>query len=91
MNAFKNNTLFEGFQEDLQKDTLFKKEAKAEPVTCIISVQKILVGFSVSDIELGVFASKTQVMSKYLQGVGRLKRTCNNIEEKIKLFNSIKP
>ena len=43
-------------------------------VTCLVSVSRLQIGFSVSDIELGVMLRPTKIYSLFVQQAGRMRR-----------------
>ena len=79
INAFKTNTSFNGFQEDLQSNTLFQKNVTPEPVKCLVSIQKLIAGFDVKDINIGVLTAKTMIYSKSRQSIGRVMRISDSL------------
>ena len=81
LEAFKNNS--EYIEQDSEK-SLFNEAVKSH-VKCLVSVNKLAIGFDVADIELGVMARPTKVRSLYIQCVGRLTRLHENKKEAILL------
>ena len=77
MESFKNNTPYTGpHQED---QSLFDEEPDEQPtIRGLVSISKIAVGFSVSDIDVGVIARAVGSLSLWPQLVGRLKRIHKN-------------
>jgi len=74
LNAFRNNTLFDGYYKQRAEKSLFDGETKPEPVKCLVSVAKLIAGFDVPDTELAVIATPTRTRSKVVQSVGRVRR-----------------
>ena len=74
MESFKENTPYKGaHQED---KSLFDEESGPQAqIRGLVSVAKIAVGFSVSDIDVGVIARAIGSRNLWPQIVGRLKRT----------------
>jgi superfamily II DNA or RNA helicase len=88
LNAFRSNSLYTGSDKQLQDksllDTLEPDESnQPKPIKCLISVARLTTGFSVKDIDLGVFISPTKVRSKYIQSSGRLCRTYTGLTDLI--------
>ena len=73
MDSYRNNTSYDGpYQEGA---SLFDEaEPERPPVRGLVSISKVAVGFSVSDIDVGVLARSVGSMSLFPQLVGRLKR-----------------
>ena len=55
----------------LESNLLGSKEIECK---VLVSVSKAAIGFSVTDIELGVDTRKTKIRSNYIQRIGRIKR-----------------
>ena len=49
----------------------------SEPIKVLVSIQRLSVGFSVSDIDVGVMCSPSLVLSKIRQQYGRIQRASN--------------
>ena len=73
MESFKDNTAYKGpHQED---KSLFDEIPENRPaIRGLVSVSKIAVGFSVSDIDVGVIARAVGSLNLWPQLVGRMKR-----------------
>ncbi len=89
MESFKNNTPLKPFKEErtLLDENINEVVADREPVRCLVSVNKLSIGFSVTDVDLGVIVRASLVKS--LVGVqipGRLRRTDTNLEKLIKKY-----
>ncbi len=82
MNAFRHNTKsFLSTKDKARNNDLGSsllddgsKHIKPRAVKCLVSVSKLSIGFSVSDIELGVMLRKSTVRSMIHQQYGRIKR-----------------
>jgi len=73
MESFKNNAPYIGpHQED--KSLFYIEPEDRPPLKGLVSVSKIAVGFSVSDIDVGVIARAVGSMNLWPQLVGRMKR-----------------
>ena len=80
MKSFKNNTPYAGSDSDITEKNLFQEnESDAIPITCIVSVSKLNIGFSVEDIDLGVIVRKIGPRSLYVQSGGRMKRKSDSL------------
>ena len=75
LKSFKHNTEYSGSDEQLDSTNLFNNDAiNTDPIKCLVSVSKLAVGFSVTDIELGVIPRKTLRRSTIQQIIGRMRR-----------------
>ena len=75
LESFKHNTEYSGSDEQLDSTNLFNNDAiNTDPIKCLVSVSKLAVGFSVTDIELGVIPRKTLRRSTIQQIIGRMRR-----------------
>ncbi len=75
LESFTNNTPFSGSDQEIENINLFNSEPdESKPIKCLVSVSKLAVGFSVTDIELGVIPRKTLRRSTIQQIIGRMKR-----------------
>lgn len=77
LNAFKNNYVYIGHKTERQENTLFTTdETKPDRnIKCLVSVNKLGIGFSVEDVELGVLLRPTKIRSLYIQIAGRIYRS----------------
>ncbi|MCD6435637.1 MAG: DEAD/DEAH box helicase family protein [Clostridiales bacterium] len=77
LESFRNNTPFVGSDEDVEGRHLFNDQMDdswKEPITCLVSINKLAIGFDVPDIELGVIVRPSKIRSLMVQIVGRMKR-----------------
>ena len=83
MKSFKHNLPYAGSDEEISGQTLFNSAEKKDDkvITHIVSVSKLNIGFSVNDIDLGVFVRKMGPRSLYVQSAGREKRKSNSLTE----------
>ncbi len=91
LDSFRNNTPFAGSDEDIEGRHLFNEQADDSwnnPISCLVSINKLAIGFDVPDIELGVIARPSKIRSLMVQIVGRNKRLSRNIDN---LLNKYKP
>ena len=77
LEAFKSNSLYVGHKSERQEENLFTDdESKPDRlVKCLVSVNKLGIGFSVEDIELGVLLRPTKIRSLFVQISGRIYRS----------------
>ncbi len=66
LDSFRNNTLRAG--------TSLMDSEQRPAIKCIVAVSKISIGFSVSDIDIGIMCRPTKVMGLYRQMCGRIIR-----------------
>lgn len=75
LNAFRNNELFAGHMSERQGQSLFTVEEKiTRPINCLVSVNQLGIGYSVSDIRLAVILRPTKIRSLAEQIEGRVYR-----------------
>ena len=77
LESFRNNTPFSGSDEDIDGRHLFNEQMDdswKSPITCLVSINKLALGFDVADIQLGVIARPSKIRSLMVQIVGRNKR-----------------
>ncbi len=90
MTSFKHNLPYVGSEAETDTQDLFKESTSHNPITTIVSVNKLAVGFDTPDIDLGVMIRKSLRKSIGVQSVGRIKRTSNSLDkllEKLKENN----
>lgn len=77
LESFKNNTIFEGTDSYLKEKDLFNTDSEPKikkPITCLVSINKLAVGFDVPEIQLGVILRPSKIRSLMSQVIGRQKR-----------------
>lgn len=95
LNAFINNTKYIKKLNDNEQPTLFddstSNKSSGSDVTCLLSVNKLGIGFDCPDVKLGVQLRPTKIRSLYIQQACRLARTSkpldmvlNKLSDKIK-------
>jgi superfamily II DNA or RNA helicase len=77
LEAFKHNSVYEGHKEERSDSNLFTDDTNTPSrlVKCLVSVNKLGIGFSVEDVELGVLLRPTNIRSLYVQIAGRIYRS----------------
>ena len=81
LESFRNNTPFTGSDKDIEGRHLFSDQTNSSwnsPVTCLVSINKLAIGFDVEDIQLGVILRPSKIRSLMVQIVGRMKRLSKN-------------
>ena len=81
LESFRTNEKFTGSDEDIEGRHLFDDQLDSSwnaPIKCLVSINKLAIGFDVSDIQLGVIARPTKIRSLMVQIVGRMKRLSPN-------------
>ena len=84
MESFKQNQPYAGSDEKIESEDLFTEPTSStqnNPITTLISVSKLNVGFSVNDIDLGVIVRPSKILSLFRQMAGRVRRTSNSLDE----------
>ena len=78
LNAFINNTKYIKKLSDDEQPTLFddstSNKSSGSDVTCLLSVNKLGIGFDCPDVKLGVQLRPTKIRSLYIQQVMRMAR-----------------
>ena len=77
LESFRNNTPFTGSDEDIEGRHLFNDQMDDSwkaPITHLVSINKLAIGFDVPDIQLGVILRPSKIRSLMVQIVGRAKR-----------------
>lgn len=79
IDSFKNNTPYSGSEEEKKSVNLFTDDNdniinNAEPIKCLVSINKVAIGFSQTDIQLGVILRPSKIRSLMVQIAGRMKR-----------------
>ena len=76
LESFKLNTIYAGHKSERQTSTLFSEASMHErPITCLVSVNKLGIGYSVEDVVLSVILRPTKIRSLYVQIGGRTYRS----------------
>lgn len=76
LHAFKHDTMYAGALDARKEQSLFDADKSLErPVRCLVSVNKLSIGFSVENVQLGVILRATKIRSLYVQIGGRLYRS----------------
>ncbi len=89
MESFKQNQPYAGSDEKIESEDLFTESTSStqnNPITTLISVSKLNVGFSVNDIDLGVIVRPSKILSLFRQMAGRVRRTSNSLDEILKKY-----
>jgi superfamily II DNA or RNA helicase len=74
--AFRNNSIYDGHLDERKQQTLFNDEHSPERlVKCLVSVNKLGIGYSVEDVVLGVILRPTKIRSLSVQIEGRIYRS----------------
>lgn len=76
LEAFKHNTVYDGHLDEHKEATLFTEEQSlSRPVRCLVSVNKLGIGYSVEDVVLGVILRPTKIRALAVQIEGRMYRS----------------
>lgn len=76
LHAFRHNTSYEGHIDERKEQSLFTEEQALErPVRCLVSVNKLGIGYSVEDVVLGVILRPTKIRALSVQIEGRMYRS----------------
>lgn len=76
LEAFKHNTVYDGHIDERKEATLFTDDSSiARPVRCLVSVNKLGIGYSVEDVVLGVILRPTKIRALAVQIEGRMYRS----------------
>lgn len=74
--AFKHDTMYAGALDARKEQSLFDADVSLEkPVRCLVSVNKLGIGFSVENVVLGVILRPTKIRSLSVQIAGRMYRS----------------
>ena len=75
LEAFKNNSIYAGALSERKEKTLFEEDEIGRPVQCLVSVNKLGIGYSVEDVVLGVILRPTKIRALSVQIEGRQYRS----------------
>ena len=81
LESFRNNEPFTGSDEDIDGRHLFNSDMDQSwnnQISCLVSINKLAIGFDVPDIQLGVIVRPSKIRSLMVQIVGRMKRLAPN-------------
>lgn len=79
--AFKHDTMYSGDLDARKEQSLFDIDKSLEqPVRCLVSVNKLGIGFSVENVDLGVILRPTKIRSLAVQLAGRIYRAHHSKE-----------
>ena len=75
LEAFKTDTMYAGTIDERKEKSLFdESDPHGRPVKCLVSVNKLGIGFSVENVDLGVVLRPTKIRSLSVQIAGRIYR-----------------
>jgi len=86
LESFRNNAPFTGSDEDIEGRHLFNDQLDSSwnaPVQCLVSINKLAIGFDVPDIQLGVILRPSKIRSLMVQIIGRSKRLSGSLDDKL--------
>ncbi|MCI4436993.1 MAG: DEAD/DEAH box helicase family protein [Ignisphaera sp.] len=75
LEAFKHNSLYAGTLSERKEKTLFEADEIGKPIQCLVSVNKLGIGYSVEDVVLGVILRPTKIRALAVQIEGRQYRS----------------
>ena len=77
LEAFKHNSIYDGHLDERKSNTLFtdENESPSRQVRCLVSVNKLGIGYSVEDVALGVILRPTKIRALAVQIEGRMYRS----------------
>jgi superfamily II DNA or RNA helicase len=75
LEAFRHNSMYAGALSEQKEKTLFEEDEIGRPIKCLVSVNKLGIGYSVEDVVLGVILRPTKIRALAVQIEGRQYRS----------------